>query len=115
MPSIRRVGPLCLLMMISLEPDGQSAHIPPPRLGLPVSQAAQVTHMALIECIPVESGVCMSLAACDVRVCVCVCVHLSTAQRTADTERELRSGPPECESPMNSSVTQLIAVPATGF
>lgn len=28
--------------------------------------------MALIECVPVESGVCMSLAGCDVRVCVCV-------------------------------------------
>lgn len=71
MPSIRRVGPLCLLMVISLEPDGQSAHIPPPRLGLLVSQAAQVTHTALIECVPVESGVSMSLAGCDVRVCVC--------------------------------------------
>lgn len=77
MPSIRQVGPLCLLMMISLEPDGQSAHIPPPRLGLPVSQAAQVTHMALIECVPVESGVCLSLAACDVRVCVCALKYSS--------------------------------------
>lgn len=107
MPSIRRVGPLCLLTMTSLEPDGQSAHIPPPRLGLLASQAAQVTHTALIECVPVASGVCMSVMS------ECVCVHLSTARCTADTAPESPSGPLECASLMNSSVTQLIALPAT--
>lgn len=42
-------------------------------------------------------------------------MHLSTAQCAADTERELPSGPLECASLMNSSVAQLIAIPATVF
>lgn len=118
MPSIRRLGPRCLLMMISLEPDRQHTHIhrhthlTSPRLRLLVFQAAQVTHSSPDEVC--HRGVwCLHESGC---VCVCVwrqCVCASTVECIGEMERDLPSDPLECASLMNSSVTQLIAKPAT--
>ena len=64
-----------------------------------------------------ESGVCMSLGVCVclcVYVCVCVCVaSVCLCECVGEMEHDLPSDPLECVSLMNSSVTQLIAKPAT--
>lgn len=59
--------------------------------------------MALMECVTVESGVWVCVAS------VCVCA----AECIGEMEHDLPSHPLECASLMNSSVTQLIAEPAT--
>lgn len=50
---------------------------------------------------------------CVASVCVCVFVCVSTVECIGEMERDLPSDPLECASLMNSSVTQLIAKPAT--
>lgn len=113
MPSIRRLGPPCLLMMISLEPGVQRTHthahthLVSPPLRLLVYQAAQVTH-----CGPdgvCHHGVwCLHESGCVWRQCVCV-----RKCSIGEMEHDLPSDTIECASLMNSSVTQLIAKPAT--
>lgn len=84
-PSISRLGPRCLLAMISLEPGGQHAHtharteththLLSPRLRLPVCPAAQVTHSGL-DGVCHKAGVwclhkagCASACVASLRVC----------------------------------------------
>ncbi len=57
----------------------------------------------------------MCVASVCVCVCVCMCVFvcLRTGECIGEMDRDLPSDPLECASLMNSSVTQLIAKPAT--
>ncbi len=85
-------------------------HLVSPRLRLLVYRAAQVTHSS-------PDGVChrrvwcLHESGCVASVCAFVCS--STAECIGEMERDLPSDPLECASLMNSSVTQLIAKPAT--
>lgn len=85
-----------------------------PCLRLLVYHAAQVTHSGSdavchsgVWCLHVSESVCVW------RRCVCALVCQSTAECIGEMEHDLPSDPQERTSLMNSSVTQLIAKPAT--